>query len=86
MHSSSTSGRRPGLEQLSDQELLESVIKPRNGDMIKINTRTGKVIDGNGRVYELKRRATDPKSSISPGTEIPYEPYTPDNSFFWDIP
>ncbi|MBK9943325.1 MAG: hypothetical protein IPP13_17100 [Kouleothrix sp.] len=52
-----------------------------NGDPIRINTQTGKVVDGNGRAYELLRRASDPRSSISPDMDIPYEPYTP-----WEIP
>ncbi|GCE17667.1 hypothetical protein KDK_14670 [Dictyobacter kobayashii] len=77
LHSSATSGRRPELENLSDQELLESVNNPRNGDPIKINTRTEKVVDGNGRAYELLNRASSPMSSITPDTLVHYEPYTP---------
>ena len=84
LHSPGVSGRRPGLEQLSDAELLEAVNRPRNGDPIKINRRTGKVVDGNGRAYELKRRAADPASSITADTEVAYEPDTPDLSMFWD--
>lgn len=49
---------------------------------IKINTRTGKVVDGNGRAYELLKRAADPSSSITQDTLIPFEPYTPDDSMF----
>ncbi|HLG65685.1 MAG TPA: hypothetical protein VKY19_27435 [Ktedonosporobacter sp.] len=50
---------------------------PKNGDPIRVNTKTGKVIDGNGRSYELQRRAALPGSSITPDTPIFYEPYTP---------
>lgn len=71
---------RPELQKLSDLELLEAVSRPRNGDPIQINTRTGVVSDGNGRAWELKRRAIDPNSSITPDTEIPYEQYTPTGS------
>jgi hypothetical protein len=85
LHSPETSGDRPELMALTDAELLEAVSNPINGDPIKINTITGKVIDGNGRAYELIRRAADPNSTITPDTEIPYIPYTPDNSMFWDL-
>jgi hypothetical protein len=77
VHSPETSKRRPDLEKLSDHELLESVNNPKEGDPIQINTNTGKVLDGNGRAYELLRRAASPGSSITPDTPIYYEPYTP---------
>jgi hypothetical protein len=77
LHSPATSGQRPQLEKLSDQELLDSVNNPKNGDPIRINTNTGKVIDGNGRTYELLKRAASPGSSITPDTRVYYEPYTP---------
>ena len=85
LHAPETAGTRPRLERLSDTELIESVNNPSNGDPIRINTRTGRVVDGNGRAYELKRRANDPNTSITPDTEVLYEPYTPDTSFFPDI-
>jgi RHS repeat-associated protein len=77
LHSPETSGRRPKLENLSDQELLDSVNNPKYGDPIRISTKTGKVVNGNGRAYELLRRAALPGSSITPDTPIYYEPYTP---------
>jgi RHS repeat-associated protein len=82
LHSPETSGARPELEKLSDEELLDSVNNPLNNDPIKINTETGKVVDGNGRAYELLKRAADPRSSITPDTPITFEPYTPNNSMF----
>ena len=85
LHSPETAGRRPRLERLSDAELIESANNPSNGDPIKINTTTGKIVDGNGRAYELKRRAGNPNTSITPDTEVLFEPYTPDTSFFPDI-
>jgi hypothetical protein len=85
LHSPAVSGRRPSLERLTDAELLDAVNHPRNSDPIRMDTRTGKVIDGNGRAYELKRRAADPASSITEDTEVSYEPYTPDRSMFWDV-
>ena len=85
LHSPAVSGQRPGLQRLTDEELLEAVNRPRNRDPIRIDTRTGKVVDGNGRAYELKRRAADPASSIRDDSEVLYEPYTPDHSMFPDI-
>ena len=87
LHSPETSGIRPELEKLSDQELLDSVNNPINGDPIRINTNTSKVVDGNGRAYELLKRAAMPGSIITPDTPIYYEPYTPISmSFPWDDP
>lgn len=40
---------RPKLQALSDDELLESVQNPQNGDYLTENTRTGTLVDGNGR-------------------------------------
>jgi RHS repeat-associated protein len=82
LHSPETSGYRPELGKLSDSELMDSVMNPRKGDPIRINTETGKVVDGNGRAYELLRRAADPNSRITPDTRVPYTPHTPDNSAF----
>jgi hypothetical protein len=77
LHSPGTSGSRPELENLSDQELLNAVNHPKNGDPIQINTQTGKIMDGNGRAYELLRRSMLPGSSITPDTHVSYKPYTP---------
>jgi hypothetical protein len=82
LHSPATSGTRPELGKLSDSRLMDSVMKPRNGDPIRINTETGKVVDGNGRAYELLRRAADPNSRITQDTRVPYVPHTPDNFTF----
>ena len=43
------------LAKLTDSELLESVINPKSGDRVTVNTKTNKVMDGNSRVYELKK-------------------------------
>ena len=92
-HSPETSGSRPELQNLSDQELLNAVNNPSNGDPIPINTSTGNIVDGNGRAYELLRHAQDPGSVITPDTPIYYEPYTPaplsepweEPPGFWDL-
>jgi hypothetical protein len=76
---------RPGLRKLTDDELLESVRRPRNGDYLAENTRTGTLHDGNGRAHELLRRAADPNSSITPDMRVPVEEYTPDLSMFPDL-
>jgi len=76
---------RPSIRTLSDEELLASVINPRFGDRLVINTRTGTLYDGNGRAMELLRRASDPNSEISADMIVPIEYYTPDLSMFPDI-
>lgn len=82
LHPKETIGSRPDLAKLSDSELMRSVTNPSNGDKIKISTESGKVVDGNSRVQELQRRAGDPKSSITPNTQVPVELHTPDRSMF----
>lgn len=79
------SAPRPGLENLTDAELLESVRNPARGDFLTENTRTGTLVDGNGRAHELLRRAANPNSSIEPDTKVPVAPYTPDTSMFPDL-
>jgi hypothetical protein len=76
---------RPGLQKLSDDELLATVRNSKNGDYLTVNTRTGKVHDGNGRAHELIRRAADPSSKITPDMKIPVQEYTPDLSMFPDL-
>ncbi len=85
LHDAETSGKRPELEGLSDDELIDSAENPKNDDPVKVNPETGKVIDGNGRVRELQDRAKDPDSRITPETEITVEDYKPDYSDFWDL-
>ncbi|RVM09356.1 hypothetical protein CN116_03785 [Sinorhizobium meliloti] len=80
-HSEETAGSRSDLEKLSDDELLEAVRNPRDKNPIQIKTDTGKVHEGNRRVWELKKRSQDPGSSIKPDTRIPVERYTPENMF-----
>jgi hypothetical protein len=85
MQGSAHSGSRPGLKKLTDAELLGSVRNPVKDDFLTENTRTGTLVDGNGRAHELLRRAADPTSSIKPSTKVPVAPYTPDMSMFPDL-
>lgn len=85
IHGAAHAKPRPGLRALSDAELLESVQNPKNGDYLTENTRTGVLVDGNGRAHELRRRAADPGSAISPDALVPVFPYTPDLSMFPDL-
>jgi hypothetical protein len=78
-------GPRPGLQKLSDAELLQAVRNPKNGDHLTVNTHTGNLHDGNGRAHELLRRAADPKSTITPDTRVPVREYTPDLSMFPEL-
>lgn len=51
-----TSKPRPELEKLTDRELLDAVNRPYDNDPVTVNTDTGILSDGNGRIYEMKRR------------------------------
>jgi len=82
---SAHSAVRRGLLELSDDDLLAAVRDPKNGDYLTVNTRSGYLHDGNGRVNELRRRAADPDSDITPDTTVPVLEYTPDLSMFPDI-
>jgi hypothetical protein len=79
------SAPRPSLQKLSDAELLTSARSPKNQDYLTVNTRTGKLHDGNGRAHELQRRAADPNSTITPDMKVPIREYTPDMSMFPDL-
>ena len=79
------SKQRPVLRALTDDELLNAVQNPKNGDGLVVNTRTGQLHDGNGRAHELQRRAADPASTITPDMTVPVEEYTPDLSMFPDL-
>ena len=76
---------RQGIQELDDAQLMNSVCKPNNGDFLTENTRTGILVDGNGRAHELLRRAKDPKRAIKPNTKVPVAPLTPDLSMFPDL-
>ncbi len=64
------------IKTLSNEQLVQSVIKPKEYDPVTVNTITESVSDGNTRLYELRRR----KLNI----DVPYENYTPDRSMFPD--
>lgn len=76
---------RPRLRRLSDDDLLAAVRTPKNRDYLTVNTRTGYLHDGNGRAHELRRRAADPNSNITPDMTVPVWEYTPDMSMFPDL-
>ncbi len=77
IHSAQTSGQRPYLEKLNDDELLEAANNPGNGQDMIMNRKTGKLLNGNGRAYELKKRAASANSKITEDTEITVELYDP---------
>jgi hypothetical protein len=76
---------RPDLARLTDAELLSATESPSRGDRLIVNTRTGTLHDGNGRAYELLRRARVPESAISLDSTVPVEYYTPNYSMFPDM-
>ncbi|WP_190277641.1 DUF6443 domain-containing protein [Adhaeribacter rhizoryzae] len=65
------------IGKLSDDELMKSVTQPKDGQKMKVNVNTGRLIDGNTRAYELQKRAADSKSNITPDTKVPVERYRP---------
>jgi hypothetical protein len=85
LHSPAVAGDRPSLRRLRDEQLIEACEQPANDDPVRVNTTTGRLIDGNGRAHELKRRASDPRSIITDDTTVACEPYSPDHSMFEDI-
>ena len=67
------------IGKLSNEELLDAANNPENGDLVKENTETGKLVDGNTRVNELKKRAADPNNKgITPKTKIKVQNHTPE--------
>ncbi len=85
IHSRAHGSARPGLRKLSDAELLAAVRSPARGDYLTENTRTGALVDGNGRAHELQRRMTGSGGEITPDTLVPVAAYTPDLSMFPDL-
>jgi RHS repeat-associated protein len=83
LHSQETVNSRKSakdIAKLSDEKLLESARKPANGQKIKVNTKTGKLSDGNTRAYELKKRANDPNvKDITPDTKVPVDKHVPED-------
>ena len=51
-----TSSDYQAIRNLSDFQLKQSVTNPANGDYVTVSINTGKVLNGNTRVYELQRR------------------------------
>ncbi|WP_347178685.1 DUF6531 domain-containing protein [Streptomyces iconiensis] len=64
-----------GQESLSNEELLEAIHNPRDGDEILI-LRDGRQLGGHHRIDELRRRVEDGR--ISPDTPIKIKWYDPD--------
>ena len=75
---------RPELARLSDAELLRAARHPKDGAYIRVNSKTGQLMNGNGRAVELLRRAADPQSAITSDVTVPVEDYFPDDSMFTD--
>ena len=53
------------IKKLSDEDLIDSVMNPLNGEFIQVNTKTGRVAQGNTRLYEIQRRGLN--------VDVPYE-------------
>jgi len=66
------------IQNLSDKALIESVVNPLDGEGVILNTRTGNVVNGNTRLYELQRRGLN-------DVKVPYSEYTPDDWMFPEL-
>ena len=65
---------RPELEDLSDEELVDSVENPADGQKVKV--RGNDLRDGNGRINEMKNRGF-PDDTAIPVEELPEDPIAP---------
>lgn len=62
------------LRKMTDQELLESVLNPADGQYLKVRSGSNVLIDGNTRYLEMLRRMEEhPGSLFIPDMEIPVE-------------
>jgi hypothetical protein len=71
-------GMNPTTEQalrnMTDRELLESVLNPADGQYLKVHPGSNTLIDGNTRYYEMLRRMqANPNGLFSPDLQIPIE-------------
>jgi hypothetical protein len=66
---------RPELEGLSNDELMGSVTAPADGQRVKV--RGNKVLDGNGRINEMKKRGFSGDTSIPVDSLPPNPPIAP---------
>jgi hypothetical protein len=66
------------ISKLSDEDLIESVINPSEGNFVTINANTQKVVEGNTRVFELQQRGID--------IDVPFQYHYPNHSkYFYDL-
>jgi hypothetical protein len=77
-------GKVNGMKNLDDDDLLNLSRNPPPNERITVSD-DGRIIQGDHRVNELKRRAADPNSSISGDDRIPVDRYKRDLSMFWDM-
>src|SRR5260370_8010516 len=59
------------LRSIPDDELLQTVVNPRNDQMIKVSPGGNRLLNGNTRVREMQRRMADPKSKFKPPPPLP---------------
>lgn len=62
------------LRRMTDQEVLETVLHPADGQLIKVRPGENSIIDGNTRVYEMLRRMqANPHGLFNKDLELPVE-------------
>lgn len=69
-------------QNMTDEDLIDSVVNPIKNNMILIDKHTGVIKLGNIRIYELRRRNLLDKVE----DKVPYEIYDNGNSdYFYDM-
>src|SRR5438874_6473410 len=71
-------GMNPAVEAklrgMTDQELIETVLNPMDGQFIKVRPGENNTIDGNTRLHEMLRRMqANPDGLFNKDLEIPVE-------------
>ncbi|MER5931556.1 polymorphic toxin-type HINT domain-containing protein [Streptomyces sp. NPDC002054] len=82
-HGTSESRLNP-LRDLSDDDFLNAINNPNDGEFITLNE-LNTVVQGNHRVAELARRADDPNSKIQWSTRVAIQRHRRDMSMFDDF-
>ncbi|MFI1455027.1 RHS repeat-associated core domain-containing protein [Streptomyces roseus] len=82
-HGTTDSHLKP-LRDLSDDDFLNAVNNPSDGEFITLND-LNTVVQGNHRVAELARRADDPSSKIQWTTKVAIKRHKRDMSMFDDF-
>lgn len=62
---------RPELQDLSNDDLKDSIMNPKPGQEVKVREGENTVLDGNGRINEARRRGIFSNDDMVPVYELP---------------